>query len=80
MGETVKHAPRRQEQEQAVDTELPVIETQVDTAQVDEMLDEIDDVLADNSETIDALLKEIDGILEENAEEFIANYQQRGGE
>lgn len=28
----------------------------------------------------DDLLDEIDGLLEENAAEFVANYQQKGGE
>ena len=32
------------------------------------------------SDDVDAILDEIDGVLEVNAEEFVANYQQKGGQ
>lgn len=49
--------------------EEQVDEAAVDTAETDELLDEVDD-----------LLDEIDDVLEENAEEFVKGYVQKGGE
>lgn len=40
-----------------------------ETAETDELLDDIDD-----------LLDEIDDVLEENAEEFVKGYVQKGGQ
>lgn len=33
-----------------------------------------------NLDEVDKILEEIDSVLEENAEEFVAQYQQRGGQ
>ena len=44
-----------------------------------DFLDELEEALADNDETLSDD-EQLDAVLEENAEEFVKNYQQRGGE
>lgn len=61
-GEQIHRQPERAEEDQAIDADMPVVETDVDLNDVD------------------ALLDEIDSVLETNPEEFVAQYQQRGGE
>ena len=79
MGEILKSRSRHEARDQEVDTETPAVEVQVDMDKVDEMLTEIDSVLADEADR-DALLREMDSVLEANAGKFIENFVQKNGQ
>lgn len=50
MGEQMHYHPREEEQNGAVDTELPVVESEIGIDDIDKMLAEIDSVLEENPE------------------------------
>jgi len=84
MGGEYLRRQHRQESEGGVDTvDVPITESEVSAKDTRDMLDGIDEILeetAGEKAKLDYLLDEIELVLEPNAQEFVASYQQRGGE
>ena len=87
-GETRHHQPRREEGGNTLVEDIPEVE-RADLSATDTLIDEMDELLdmtpvTDAPRTVpinlDQLLKEIDEVLEPNARDFVAKYQQRGGQ
>lgn len=74
MVQKQKQAPAKQEAPEQVEAK---------DVRNEELSDQVDETLSDIEEALgadDGLLDEIDDVLEENAAEFVANYQQKGGQ